>query len=202
MISVDVLRAAMPRCPRPVEWSVALSDAAAFFALTDPDEVAMLLAQIGHESADLSRLVESLNYSAPRLKAVWPSRFATIQAAEVFAGKPEELANFVYAGRMGNGDSASGDGWKYRGRGPLQLTGRDGYAAFEQATGWPVTVFPDLVAEDVRIGAASACWYWRKRVRMGSIQSVTRQINGGLHGLEDRIERFERAQAAIESMVG
>lgn len=200
MVSVDVLRAAMPRCPAPAAWAAALSDACMRFMLTDPDEVAMLLAQVGHESADLTRLVESLNYSPERLIAVWPSRFRSLEAAKAFARNPEALANVVYANRMGNGDTASGDGWKYRGRGPLQLTGRNNYAALEEATGWPVTVFPDLVAGDLRIGAASACWFWKKHVRMGSIQSVTRQINGGLHGLEDRIARLEAAQAAMDKV--
>lgn len=171
------------------------------YMLTDPDEVAMLLAQIGHESADLTRLSEDLHYGNPaRIRAVWPSRFRGIADAMPYVANPQGLANHVYADRMGNGDEESGDGWMYRGRGPLQLTGKNSFAAFELDTGWPVVAFPELVAEDPRIGAASACWYWRKRVRMGSIQSVTRQINGGLHGLEDRIARYERAQAAFEKV--
>lgn len=200
VVAVDVLRAAMPRCPDVSGWALALSDACMRWLITDADEVAMLLAQIGHESADLTRLEENLNYSPERLIAVWPSRFRSLEGAKAFARNPEALANVVYANRMGNGDSASGDGWAFRGRGPLQFTGRNNYASLEAATGWPVTVFPDLVAEDPRIGAASACWYWKTHVRMGSIQSVTRQINGGLHGLEDRIARLERTQAAMEQV--
>lgn len=199
MISVDVLRAAMPRCGNPLAWSVALSDACMRYMISDADEVAMLLAQIGHESADLTRLVEEMHYgTAMRIRAVWPSRFRTIADALPYVANPQALANKVYADRMGNGTEESGDGFAFRGRGPLQLTGRDNYAAFERDTTWPVTAYPDLVSEDPRIGAASACWYWRSRVRMGSVQSVTRQINGGLHGIEDRIARYEAAQAAIE----
>lgn len=171
------------------------------YMISDPDEVAMLLAQVGHESSDLTRLSEDLHYgTAMRIRAVWPSRFRAIADALPYVGNPEALANSVYADRMGNGPEESGDGWRYRGRGPLQLTGRDNYAAFERDTGWPVVAFPDLVAEDLRIGASSACWYWRRNVRMGSIQSVTRQINGGLHGLDDRIARYESAQAAMEGV--
>lgn len=172
------------------------------YMISDPDEVAMLLAQIGHESLDLSRLIENLNYtSAERIRAVWPSRFRTIEDARPYTNNPGALANAVYCDRMGNGPEESGEGWRFRGRGPLMLTGAEMFEAFEKASGWPVVAYPDLVAEDPRIGAMSACWYWKGRVRMGSIQSVTRQINGGLHGIADRIERFEAVQAAIEKVM-
>lgn len=187
-LTPELLKQAMPRCPRPVAWARAFDDAIEFFDVRD---IPMLLAQVGHESNDLTRLVENLNYSAERLMAVWPSRFPTYAIAQKYAGNPEKLANNVYGGRMGNLDP--GDGWRFRGRGPIQLTGRDNYTRFANAINddTPITS-PESVAQPT-IGALAACWYFNTRVTPGTdIETATREINGGLHGLGDRRKRYER----------
>lgn len=149
-----------------------------------------LLAQIGHESAGLSVLEENLHYSVGRLCAVWPTRFADRKAAEPFAGDPERLANAVYGGRMGNGDAASGDGWRFRGRGYIQITGRQAYRASGRYAGLDLEARPELAAVPEH-ALAVACGYWQWRglnafCDRDDIVALTRRINGGLHGLADR----------------
>src|SRR5258706_10657065 len=109
--------------------------------------MAAFLAQIVHESGNLQNLEENLRYSAKRLREVWPKRFPDGATAEAYAGNAEKLANRVYAGRLGNGDEASGDGWKYRGRGLIQLTGRSNYAACKAALDLDVVRSTDLLLE-------------------------------------------------------
>jgi putative chitinase len=160
-------------------------------------DLPMLLAQVGHESTSLSRTEEGLNYSAQRLMAVWPSRFPTIEAAHYYEHAPERLANQVYGGRMGNGPYESGDGWRYRGRGPLQVTGRDNYERAGIALNLPLVEQPELL-EEPEHGAAAAVWFFTDRGCDGkTLEAATRRINGGLHGLDDRRERYERAQRAL-----
>lgn len=197
-ITPDALKAAMPGCPRPVAWARALDDAIEYWDVRD---VAMLLAQVGHESADLTRLVENLNYSAERLMAVWPSRFQTYQRAQQFAGDPEKLANEVYGGRMGN--DQPGDGWRFRGRGPLQLTGRYNYERFAKSIDDDAPIKqPQLVAEPT-YGALSACWYFVTRVTPNaSVEEATREINGGQIGLADRRQRYERIRRLLRGSNG
>ena len=113
---------------------------------TDRGRLAMFLAQIGHESDGLTALEEKLSYSAARLMQVWPARFRTIAVAQTVAGRPQSLANLVYAGRMGNGPADSGDGWRYRGRGYIQLTGRANYRAVGRACGLDLEGDPDRAA--------------------------------------------------------
>lgn len=158
-------------------------------------EAALLLAHIGHESNDLRRLSENMNYSAERLMQVWPSRFKTIERARQFERNPEALANEVYGGRMGN--NQPGDGWRFRGRGPIQITGRDNYTRLQRDTGTPVVQSPDILMTNPIAGIESACWYWNTFVSLHTIEGSTRQINGGLHGLADRTQRFERARGLV-----
>ena len=175
-----------------------------------PDHVGMGLSDKPHDRKqrytytlkwrveDLTRLVENLNYSAERLMVVWPARFPTYAKAQQFAGNPEKLANEVYGGRMGN--DSPGDGWRFRGRGPIQLTGRYNYTQFATATDddTPLTT-PGLLCEPV-YGALSACWYFVTRTTpRADIETVTREVNGGLHGLADRRRRYERARTALEA---
>lgn len=192
-ITPEQLKAALPRCPRPDAWARALDDAIEFFGV---DDVSMLLAQIAHESADLTRTTENLNYSPERLVQVWPSRFPTAAKASRFARNPEALANEVYGGRMGN--IADGDGWRFRGRGPMQLTGRHNYQRFADAIDDDAPVkSPHLVAEPT-LGALSAAWYFATHVPAGAdIETATRRINGGLHGLADRQRRYEQITQAL-----
>ena len=193
-VSPELLRVAMPRCQDANEWADELSDALIGIRLTNAGDVAMFLAQVGHESADLNRLEESLWYSADRLRAVWPHRFPTLEDARRYSGNPERLANEVYADRLGN--TQPGDGWLFRGRGPIQLTGRANYSACADDTGLPLVEHPERLSTIPRYGAIAAAWYWDRRVTRGAdIETVTKAVNGGLHGLSDRRERYKRIMA-------
>ena len=165
----------------------------------------MWLAQLAHESAMFERMVESLNYTkAVQIRRTWPKRFANNSAAVAFVSKPERLANFVYANRLGNGDAASGDGWKYRGRCPIGITGKDNYRAAGEALGLPLLEEPELLEEPVH-AADAAGWFWKSHGlnRFASnINDCTRAINGGLNGLPDRMRLYGRASAAALPAVG
>lgn len=136
----------------------ALNRAMARWKIDSPVRQAAFLAQVGHESGQLRRLVENLNYSAEALVRTWPNRF-TAQNAGAYARQPERIANRVYGGRMGNGQETSGDGWRYRGRGLIQLTGRDNYRRAGQALGLPLLENPELL-EQPEHAAQSAAWWW------------------------------------------
>jgi len=191
-IDSAMIYAAMPQIKS--MWIEHIQVVFARYEITGRD-AALLLAHIGHESQDLNRLAENLNYSAERLMQVWPSRFRTIERARQFERNPEALANEVYGGRMGN--NREGDGWKFRGRGPIQITGRDNYTQLEKDTGLPVVNNPDLLMFDPEAGIESACWFWRRYVHDRSIEGSTRNINGGLHGLADRTKRFQAAEMHV-----
>ncbi|GGG50870.1 hypothetical protein GCM10010964_42710 [Caldovatus sediminis] len=155
-----------------------------------PNRLHFFLAQIGHESAGLTVTVENLNYRAERILQIWPGRFTSLEAARACAGNPERLANTVYSDRMGNGPFESGDGWRYRGRGYLQLTGRDGYRNVGRIAGLDLVERPDLAAApDHALLVACAFWEWKGLNRLcdgGDYVAVTRRINGGTVGLADR----------------
>ena len=165
----------------------------------------MWLAQLAHESALFERLVENLNYTSPQqIMQTWPKRFKTKTAAMAFVRHPERLANYVYANRLGNGDAASGDGWKYRGRCPIGITGKDNYRAAGEALGLPLLEEPELLEEPVH-AADAAGWFWKSHGlnRFASnINDCTRAINGGLNGLPDRMRLYGRASAAALPAAG
>ncbi len=148
------------------------------------------LAQIGHEAGGLTVTSENLNYSASRLMAVWPRRFPTMNVARSYARKPEKLANYVYGNRMGNGGAETGDGWRFRGRGFIQITGRDGYRRVGDIAGIDLENNPDLAMQPSNsLLVACAFWKWKKLNAIcdrGNYLSVTRRINGGFNGLADR----------------
>lgn len=184
----------------------ALDAAMGEFRIDTPPRVAAFIAQVGHESAHLTRCVESLTYSAQRLAAVWPRRFRsadgspTALAREV-AYQPERIANLVYAGRNGNGDEASGDGWRFRGRGLLQVTGRSNYRSVGEGLAQPFVARPQLLAEP-RWACRSAAWWWQRNglgelADAGRFEDITRRINGGLNGLEERLLLWRRAQEVL-----
>lgn len=189
-----IIAETMPSCPDPKGWAMAFGDGCERFGIVERDDIARLLANVGHESSDLTRLEENLSYSAERIVQVWQSRFTTVPQARPYARNPEDLANKVYSGRMGN--VRSGDGWLYRGRGPVQLTGRANYEACADATGLPCDTVPECLL-DKEAGALSACWYWSSRVRPGSFEVAVRSVNGGLNGWQDRLARYERAKALV-----
>lgn len=164
------------------------------FAIVTRLRIAGFIAQIGHESGQLTRLVENLNYSAEGLMKTWPSRFDLVRATAA-ARKPEQIANIVYAGRMGN--SAPGDGWRYRGRGLIQVTGKTNYAACGEALGEDLINRPELL-EQPQYAALSAAWFWSVNglntlADAGDLAKITRRINGGHNGQADRQALYDRA---------
>ncbi len=182
-------------------WFPYILEAADRFAINTPRRLAMFLAQCSHESRGFTRLSENLNYSAEGLRSTWPKRFDAETAAE-YARQPERIANKVYANRYGNGDEASGDGWKYRGQGPIQVTFKDNHRACGEAIGYDLVAHPELLATDPRAGALSAGWFWSRNnlnalADAGDVEGVTRRINGGAHGIEDRRVRYAKAKSAL-----
>ena len=161
-----------------------------------PQRSHFFLAQLGHESDGLRMREERLDYSVARLMQVWPRRFPTPEAARPYARNPEALANHVYAGRMGN--DRPGDGYRYRGRGYIQITGREAYRAMGRRTGLPLEEQPELAGSpDHALAIACAFWAWKGLNRLcdaGDFTALTRRINGGLVGLQDRFGWLERVQ--------
>lgn len=164
--------------------------------IRDPEEQATVLAQLGHESANFTATEENLNYSADALRRVFSKYFPTRQEQQAYARKPEAIANKTYGGRMGNRDP--GDGWKYRGRGFIQLTGRDNYERASQALGYDYVNNPDLVSEPEH-AIRTSLWWWKDRnglrpaAQQGDVETSTRLINGGTNGLQDRRNRYRDA---------
>lgn len=155
---------------------------------------AMFLAQCGHESAGFSVLSENLNYSSDGLVRVFRKYF-TAEDAKKYARQPEKIANRVYANRMGNGDENSGDGWKYRGRGIIQITGKRNYDAFSK---WlERDINPDDVAINLTFAVKAGVWFWltNEIASLNSVEKATRRINGGLNGIEDRVNLYRKLMA-------
>lgn len=155
---------------------------------------AMFFAQLDHESG-LKPIEENLNYSADRLLIVFPKYFTKNDVAE-FARNPQKIANRVYANRMGNGNQNSGDGWKYRGRGLIQLTGKNNYILLSKDVRVDYVANPDLLLNEPDAMIA-ACWFWQKNklneyADWGDVEGATRVINGGLNGLADRKKKYEQ----------
>jgi putative chitinase len=173
------------------DWLAKRSDDLfARFAVKPGNRLNFLLAQVGHESGGLTITEENLNYRAERLVEVWPSRFASVAEAAPYAGNPQKLGNHVYGGRMGNGPPASGDGFRFRGRGYIQITGRDAYRAIGALVGLDLEARPELAAEPEHALLAT-CGFWRWKglneiCDSGDYAAVTRRINGGLNGFADR----------------
>lgn len=154
------------------------------------DQQAMFLAQCGHETGGFRLFVENLNYRAEALLRTFPRHFNASNVKQ-YAGNPEKIANKAYANRMGNGDEASGHGWKYRGRGLIQITGRANYIAFERWLGRDITA--DQVGTDLDLIVLAGVWYWQalKLANVLGIEAVTRKINGGTHGIVERAKYYE-----------
>jgi putative chitinase len=176
-----------------------IPDTAARFGITTPLRLAHFLAQCGHESGGFRAFSENLNYGAKGLLSIFPKYFKTIEKAKAYERKPEKIANLVYANRMGNGDEASGDGWKHRGRGALQTTGKSNYQDFAKFMNMPeILKNPDLVA--TKYPLASAAFFFKKNnlwaiCDKGSSEEVvtlvTKKVNGGTIGLPDRKKHFK-----------
>jgi putative chitinase len=178
----------------------ALNDAMAAFKIQGPLRVAAFLAQVGHESGQLRTLVENLNYSAEGLIRTWPKRFTLVTAAAV-ARKPEQIANIVYGSRLGNGPPVTGDGWRYRGRGLIQVTGWVNYQECGTALNLNLLSKPELL-EQPTYAALSAAWFWSSNglnelADAGQFEAITRRVNGGLNGQAERLKLWARASVAV-----
>jgi putative chitinase len=177
------------------KWEIPLNQVFVKYDINTPKRQAAFIGQCAVESANFTRLQENLNYSAQRLTQVWPSRFPNINMAEAYAHSPEKLADFVYAGRMGN--LQDGDGWKFHGRGLIQLTGRENYANCGSGVGVDLIDNPDLLLTP-KYAALSAGWFWNKKglntlADTQEYGAMTRRINGGLTGLDERIAKITKA---------
>jgi putative chitinase len=168
------------------------------FGIDNPLKLSHFLSQCAHESGNFKFLNENLNYSADGLRKIFPKYFPTIEAANKYARQPEKIANKVYGGRMGNGDEASGDGFKFRGRGYIQLTGKDNYAAFDKFVDDDIMTNPDLVSTKYPLTSAAFFFHKNKLWDICDkghgddvVLAVTKRVNGGSHGLADRQEKFD-----------
>ena len=173
-----------------------IPDTAAKFGIDTPLKLAHFLAQCGHESGGFKVTQENLNYSAKGLMGIFQKYFPTDVKAKDYERKPEKIANLVYGGRMGNGPESSGEGYKFRGRGYIQLTGKDNYTAFGKAIGEDIVNNPDLVA--TKYPLLSAAWFFSKNCLKkcvdasdATVTSVTKCVNGGTIGLPDRLKHFK-----------
>jgi putative chitinase len=183
------------------KWFEPLQETFEKYQINTPKRQACFIGQCMHESGGFKFLRENLNYSAKALMNTWPSRFPDADVAEQYARQPEKIANKVYSGRMGN--TEDGDGAKYIGRGLIQLTGKDNYRAFGEAIGEDLVANPQLV-EEPRYAALSAGWFWNKRglnalADAMDIETLTKRINGGSIGIDDRKAKISMVLNAISS---
>jgi putative chitinase len=201
------------------KWVDAVAAACQEFKINTPQRIAGFLSQCAHESGGFERLQENLNYSADGMAGIWPKRFAVLgpdkkplkkdgknqpnKFALALHRKPEMIANVVYSGRMGNGPTESGEGWLYRGRGLKQLTGKDNHRACSAGLGVDLVANPDLLLEPI-YAARSAAWFWSTNkcdafADAGDIAGLTKRINGGLIGIDDRKKRYASAMSSLSA---
>ena len=199
-LTKEQLKQLLPKNPYIDHWHKALSQLLPDYEINTPQRIAAFIAQCSHESGGFTALKENLNYKPATLRKLFGKYFPTDALAEEYCAKPnkqEAIANRIYASRMGNGDEASGDGYKYCGRGLIQLTGKSNYVAFADS----LQITPEEASEYLATfeGAAqSACWFWENNnlnqwADKGDILTLTKRINGGTIGLEDRIKHYEHA---------
>lgn len=185
-----------------IEWVPALNDTFARFNIATVRQQAAFIGQCGHECGNFSILEENLNYKAEALSKLWPKRFDAAKA-QVCARNPKLIANTVYSSRMGNRDEASGDGFRFRGRGCIQLTGHANYYHAGQALGVDFVMQPDLVATP-KYAALTAGWFWdthgcNKLAETGDWIGLTKRINGGTIGYDDRVKHTNEAIAVLSA---
>lgn len=179
------------------QWVEPLNETFARFDISTPLRQASFIGQAGHESGNFTKLSEGLSYSAERLMVIWPKRFPNIEIAQKYARNPRALANNVYANRMGNRDEASGDGYRFAGAGLFQLTGHSNFYHAGQALGEDFVMQPELV-KTPRFAALTAGWFWdthklNKFADIRDFTMMTKKINGGTIGLNDRIKHINHA---------
>ena len=179
------------------QWVDALNETFARFDISTPARQASFIGQCGHECGNFKVLEENLNYRAETLMKLWKSRFPTIEIANEYARNPKKIANKVYSSRMGNRDESSGDGYRFRGRGCIQLTGHANYFHAGKACGEDFVMNPDLVATP-KYAAMTAGWFWNTHklnqyADARDYVSMTKKINGGTIGLNDRVKHISHA---------
>lgn len=199
-LTLEQLQKFIPNNSEVETWHEVFSQLLPEYEINTPERIAAFLAQCYHESMGFTVLEENLNYRAETLRRVFPKYFPNNTIAREYASKPnkqEAIANRVYANRMGNGNEKSGDGYRYRGRGVIQLTGKDNYSRFADS----IDMSLDEAVEYLQTyeGAAhSACWFWdvnglNKYADKGDFVTLTKRINGGVNGLEDRTKHYKHA---------
>ena len=194
MITLEQIQYLCPKNKNPKDLTTFLNAILPKYDINTKERIACFLSQTLHESAQYTKLSENLNYSFQGLHTTWSKRFPTLDSAEPYHRKPEKIANLVYCDRMGNGSEASGDGWKYRGRGAIQITGKENYTKFAKSIGKSLD---DTVAycETLEGALESGCWFWsinnlNRLVDAGNFTGLTKAINGGTNGLEERKEIY------------
>ena len=197
ILTREQLAQLLPGNPYLDYWYRALEQALPDYDINTPPRVAAFIAQCAHESGGFRALKENLNYRAVTLRKVFPKYFPNDEIAAQYAQKPEMIANRVYGNRMGNGDEASGDGFRYCGRGLIQLTGKNNYQNFADSIETPVEEIPEYLAT-FEGAVQSACWFWEANnlnqwADAGDILTLTKRINGGTIGLDDRIKHYNHA---------
>jgi putative chitinase len=199
-LSLQQLKELLPNNPYVDHWYQALSQLLPDYEINTAQRISAFVAQCSHESAGFTALKENLNYKSVTLRKIFPKYFPTDDLANAYANMPnkqEAIANRVYASRMGNGDEHSGDGYRYCGRGLIQLTGKTNYQSFADSLEMNVEDVPEYLAT-FEGAAQSACWFWESNnlnqlADKGDILTLTKRINGGTIGLEDRIKHYEHA---------
>ena len=199
-LSYAELQQLIPKNPYVKQWHTALAQLLPDYEINTPQRIAAFIAQCAHESGGFTALRENLNYRAATLRKIFPKYFPDDQTAQHYASLPnkqEAIANKVYANRMGNGPESSGDGYRYCGRGLIQLTGKDNYSWFAASLQIPVEEASEYL-ETFEGAAQSACWFWETNglnrwADAGDILNLTKRINGGTIGLDDRIKHYNHA---------
>jgi putative chitinase len=200
MLTLSQLKQLLPKNPYVEHWHHALSQLLFDYDINTPNRIAAFVAQCAHESGGFMVLKENLNYKAATLRKIFPKYFPNDQIAQEYASKPNKqvaIASKVYANRMGNGDEASQEGYKFCGRGLIQLTGKSNYQAFADSLEMDINDVPEYLAT-FEGAAQSACWFWETNklnqwADAGDILTLTKRINGGTIGLEDRKKHYDHA---------
>lgn len=194
LITAEHLAAILPTNPDYAKWVPICNMFLPMYKIDTINKIAGFMSQTAHESLDYTMLVENLNYSLKNLKAKFPTYFPNDAIAREYARQPEKIANRVYANRMGNGGESSGDGWRYRGKGLIQLSGKMNHTDFAQYKNLGVDYIVEYLSTDQ--GAfESACWFWAKRglntvADTGDVVRATKIIAGGTEGIQDRVNRY------------
>jgi len=200
MLTLSQLKQLLPKNPYVEHWHHALEQLFPDYDINTPKRMAAFIAQCSHESGGFMVLKENLNYKPASLRKLFSKYFPTDELAQQYCSKPnkqEAIANRIYANRMGNGDESSGDGYRFCGRGLIQLTGRSNYQSFADSLEMNINDVPEYLAT-FEGAAQSACWFWEtnglnKYADAGDILGLTKRINGGTIGLEDRKKHYEHA---------